>query len=69
MADVLIAGAGPAGATLAIMLGRAGLSVEVYDAHRFPREKPCAGAISAWGLEALAAIGVELDVPHAPMRG
>ena len=34
-----------------------------------PREKPCAGAVSAWGLEALKAIGVALEVPHVPMRG
>ena len=58
MADVLIAGAGPAGASLAIMLGRAGLSVDVYDAHRFPREKPCGEGVMPSGVAVLARLGL-----------
>jgi 2-polyprenyl-6-methoxyphenol hydroxylase-like FAD-dependent oxidoreductase len=58
MADVLIAGAGPAGASLAIMLGRAGLSVEVYDARSFPREKPCGEGIMPAGVAVLARLGL-----------
>ena len=38
--DVAVAGGGPAGATLAILLGRAGLRVDLYEARRFPRDKP-----------------------------
>jgi flavin-dependent dehydrogenase len=41
----------------------------VLEKARHPREKPCAGALSAWGLEALGAIGVPLEVPHVRMRG
>jgi 2-polyprenyl-6-methoxyphenol hydroxylase-like FAD-dependent oxidoreductase len=56
--DVVIAGAGPAGASLAIMLGRAGLSVEVYDARRFPREKPCGEGIMPSGVAVLERLGL-----------
>jgi flavin-dependent dehydrogenase len=41
VADVLIAGGGIAGTSLAVLLGRAGLRVEIYEERRFPREKPC----------------------------
>jgi len=58
MADVLIAGAGPAGASLAIMLGRAGLSVELYDSHRFPREKPCGEGLMPSGVAVLERLGL-----------
>ncbi len=39
-------GAGPAGATAARTLARAGARVLVLDRARFPRNKPCGGAIS-----------------------
>jgi 2-polyprenyl-6-methoxyphenol hydroxylase-like FAD-dependent oxidoreductase len=58
MADVVIAGAGPAGATLAILLGRAGLTVELFDAHRFPREKPCGEGIMPAGVAVLDRLGL-----------
>ena len=38
--DVLIVGGGVAGSSLAIMLGRKGLAVRVFEKARFPREKP-----------------------------
>ncbi|HVZ72405.1 MAG TPA: NAD(P)/FAD-dependent oxidoreductase [Polyangia bacterium] len=58
MADVAIAGAGPAGTTLAILLGRRGLSVDVFDTHRFPREKPCGEGIMPAGVAVLVRMGV-----------
>jgi 2-polyprenyl-6-methoxyphenol hydroxylase-like FAD-dependent oxidoreductase len=58
VADVLIAGAGPAGASLAIMLGRAGLSVDVFDARRFPREKPCGEGLMPSGVAVLERLGL-----------
>jgi menaquinone-9 beta-reductase len=58
VADVLIAGAGPAGASLAIMLGRAGLTVELYDARRFPREKPCGEGVMPSGVAVLGRLGL-----------
>jgi geranylgeranyl reductase family protein len=45
-ADVLVVGAGPAGATAARTLARAGLRVRMLDRSVFPRNKPCGGGIS-----------------------
>ena len=44
--DVLVVGAGPAGATAARTLAAAGARVRLLDRARFPRNKPCGGAIS-----------------------
>lgn len=46
MYDVIITGAGPAGATAGYLLGRAGLSVLLLDRKNFPRKKACAGGIT-----------------------
>jgi len=71
--DVAVVGGGPAGTSVALHLVRreriAPGRVVVLEKARHPRDKPCAGAVSAWGLHALEAIGVPLDVPHAAMRG
>ncbi len=72
-ADVAVVGGGPAGTSTALHLvrreGLAASRVVVLEKARHPRDKPCAGAVSQWGLDALQALGLELDVPHAPMRG
>ncbi len=44
--DVVIVGAGPAGASAAIVLARAGRSVLLIEKQRFPREKVCGGCLS-----------------------
>jgi geranylgeranyl reductase family protein len=49
--DAIIAGAGPAGATAAYFLGRAGKNVLVLEKERLPRYKACGGAISTHMLE------------------
>lgn len=46
MYDCLIVGAGPAGATAAYNLAKAGKSVLVVDRESFPRYKPCGGGVS-----------------------
>ena len=43
---VTIVGAGPAGATAARALARAGVPVRLLDRSVFPRNKPCGGGIS-----------------------
>lgn len=45
--DVIVVGAGPAGATAAKVLGEAGISTLLLDKSAFPRDKPCGGGISA----------------------
>src|SRR5271168_458639 len=49
--DVIVVGAGPAGATAAKVLGEAGISTLVLDKSEFPRDKPCGGGISARVIE------------------
>jgi geranylgeranyl reductase family protein len=45
-ADVIVAGAGPAGATAALRLARAGMQVLMVERFALPRQKPCGGGIS-----------------------
>jgi geranylgeranyl reductase family protein len=44
--DVLVVGGGPAGSTAAYRLARSGASVLLADRARFPRDKPCGGALT-----------------------
>src|SRR5437879_6501001 len=44
--DAVVVGAGPAGATTALLLARAGADVVLLDRARFPRDKPCSEYLS-----------------------
>ena len=44
--DVIVVGAGPAGSTVAREIAAHGLKVLLLDRARFPRDKPCGGAVS-----------------------
>ena len=48
--DVLVVGAGPAGATAATVLARAGRSVLVIDKAEFPRDKCCGDGLTTLAL-------------------
>lgn len=68
VADVAIVGAGPAGAALAIELGRRGVRVNLYEKARVPGLKACGEGILPHGVAALEAITGTL--PDAPrVRG
>jgi 2-polyprenyl-6-methoxyphenol hydroxylase-like FAD-dependent oxidoreductase len=56
--DAVIVGAGPAGATAAILLAEAGWSVAVVEKTLFPRRKVCGECIAATNLPLLRSLGV-----------
>ena len=53
MYDVIIVGAGPAGTSSARICAAAGLKTALIDKNRFPRPKPCGGAVSEQALSYL----------------
>ena len=48
--EVVVAGGGPAGATVALVLAQRGRDVLVVERKRFPRPKACGDGISASAL-------------------
>ena len=57
--DVLVVGAGPAGAAAAIHLTRAGRRVLVVDRARFPRDKVCGDGLTTGALRHLEGLGLD----------
>ena len=55
--DVIVAGGGPAGSTLAWDLARSGVSVLLLERTRFPREKVCGDYVEPRGLRILSEMG------------
>src|SRR6476469_6285083 len=53
MDDVVIVGAGPAGALAAAILARRGLTVRLFDRARFPRHKLCGDTLNPGALDVL----------------
>jgi len=74
--DVAVVGAGPAGASAAVHLARAGLEVLVVDRARFPRDKCCGDGLTTLALRELEDLGADpaavaswTDVDVAMVRG
>jgi len=59
VADVVVVGAGPAGAAAAITLAQAGRDVVVVDRARFPRDKTCGDGLTAGALRLLDGLGLD----------
>jgi flavin-dependent dehydrogenase len=72
-AEVVIVGGGPAGTTTALALADATPHLAarsiLLEQARYPRDKPCAGAIGARGDSLLSRLGVKVDVPSVPIDG
>jgi flavin-dependent dehydrogenase len=67
--DLLVAGAGPAGAATAIRAALAGLSVVVIEPRRGPIDKACGEGVAHSAVEYLERLGVRLDGrPFAGIR-
>src|SRR5215831_10967693 len=60
-APILVAGAGPAGATAARRLALGGQPVLLLDRRSFPRQKPCGGGISIRALSRFPYLERELS--------
>jgi 2-polyprenyl-6-methoxyphenol hydroxylase-like FAD-dependent oxidoreductase len=68
MSRVLIAGGGVCGASLAILLGRQGVEVELFERSQFPHEKPCGEGLMPAGVAVLERMGLAESVGGAPFR-
>jgi menaquinone-9 beta-reductase len=60
--DVIVVGAGPAGAIAALVLARAGARVRVFDRAQFPRFKLCGDSVNPGALDLLARLGLAATV-------
>jgi menaquinone-9 beta-reductase len=61
MTDVVVVGAGPAGAVAATLLARAGARVRMFDRATFPREKLCGDTVNPGTLAILERLGLAHD--------
>ena len=70
-ADVIVVGAGPAGAAASILLAEQGFHVVVLDRARFPRPKICGEYLSPEAARLLDRLGVlkVVDAAAVPLRG
>src|SRR6478735_12073920 len=62
-ADVIVVGAGPAGATAATYLARSGVDVLLLEKSTFPREKVCGDGLTPRGVKQVLALGIDVSGP------
>ncbi len=62
-ADVIVVGAGPAGASAAYHLALAGVDVLLLEKAAFPRDKICGDGLTPRAVRHLVAMGFDLDEP------
>jgi menaquinone-9 beta-reductase len=70
--EAVVVGAGPSGATTALLLARRGHDVVLVDRARFPRDKACGEGVMPPGVEALRRLGLYetvLATGARPLRG
>ena len=67
-ADVIVAGAGPAGSAAALQLARAGRRVILCDRSEFPRDKTCGDGLIADSIGALTRLGLDREVADRAYR-
>jgi geranylgeranyl reductase family protein len=60
-ADVIVVGAGPAGATTAFYLAQSGLDVLLLEKSRFPREKVCGDGLTPRAVKTLVSMGISVS--------
>jgi flavin-dependent dehydrogenase len=66
--DVVVVGAGPAGAVAATLLARAGARVRVLDRATFPRDKLCGDTLNPGALSALGRLDLAGDLEANSLR-
>jgi len=69
--DVLVVGAGPAGAIAALVLARAGVRVRLIDRATFPRDKLCGDSLNPGAMTLLARHGLAgiIEARGLPVEG
>jgi len=68
MLDVLIVGAGPAGAVAGAVLARAGVRVRLVERATFPRDKLCGDTVNPGTLARLKRLGLDGDLDVRGLR-
>lgn len=66
--EVIVVGAGPAGAMTAIILARQGHDVLLLDRQTFPRDKTCGDAVPAGAVEMMYEMGMQAKIETAVSR-
>lgn len=66
--DVIVVGAGPAGATAATALAQKGYDVLLLDRQAFPRDKTCGDAVPAGAIRIMHNLGMQPKVAAAVAR-